>query len=58
MPPTKLSVSAPQVLAGALAASAVAKEIGDAFPPAAAAAGVLLLILHTIKVRFFCSNRS
>ena len=50
MPPTKLSVSTSQTLTAALAASALAKEIGDVFPPAAAAAGVLYLMFNTIQV--------
>lgn len=42
--------TAQQALAAALAASAVAKELGELFPPAAAAAGIVYLIFNTIKV--------
>ncbi|KAK7683099.1 hypothetical protein QCA50_013772 [Cerrena zonata] len=49
MPPTKPSSTTSQALNAAIVASTLAKEIGDLFPPAAAAAGVLLLILNTIK---------
>lgn len=46
---SRLRLSATQTLNAALAASLIAKEVGDSFPPAAAAAGVLFLIFDTIK---------